>query len=82
MPLLPPATKLGQGYIFTGVCHSVNRGVCGADTPGADTPWSRHPLREQTSPPEQTPPPQEQSMLRDTVNTRVVRILLECNLVL
>ena len=21
---LPPATKLGQGYIFTGVCHSVN----------------------------------------------------------
>ena len=22
---LPPATKLGQGYIFTGVCHSVNR---------------------------------------------------------
>ena len=26
VPLLPPATKLGQGYIFTGVCHSVNRG--------------------------------------------------------
>ena len=25
--LLPPATKLGQGYIFTGVCDSVNRGV-------------------------------------------------------
>ena len=26
---LPPATKLRQGYIFTGVCHSVNRGgVC------------------------------------------------------
>ena len=24
--LLPPAKKLGQGYIFTGVCHSVNRG--------------------------------------------------------
>ena len=24
--LLPPATKLGQGYMFTGVCHSVNRG--------------------------------------------------------
>ena len=23
--LLPPATKLGQGYIFTGICHSVNR---------------------------------------------------------
>ena len=27
MSSLPPATKLGQGYIFTGVCHSVNRGV-------------------------------------------------------
>ena len=26
--LLPPATKLGQGYIFTGVCYSVNRGIC------------------------------------------------------
>ena len=23
----PPATKLGQGYIFAGVCHSVNGGV-------------------------------------------------------
>ena len=23
---LPPATKLGQGYNFTGVCHSVNGG--------------------------------------------------------
>ena len=34
--LLPPATKLGQGYVFTGVCDSVHRGdvrgyrgVCG-----------------------------------------------------
>ena len=25
--LLPPATKLGQGYVFTLVCHSVYRGV-------------------------------------------------------
>ena len=25
---LPPATKLGQGYIFTGVCDSVHRGAC------------------------------------------------------
>ena len=24
---LPPATKLGRGYIFTGVCDSVHRGV-------------------------------------------------------
>ena len=26
--LLPPATKLGQGYVFTGVCDSVHRGAC------------------------------------------------------
>ena len=25
---LPPATKLGQGYIFTGVCDSVRGGGC------------------------------------------------------
>ena len=25
---LPPATKLEQGYVFTGVCDSVHRGVC------------------------------------------------------
>ena len=24
--LLPPAMKLGQGYVFTGVCDSVHRG--------------------------------------------------------
>ena len=30
--LLPPATKLGQGYIFTGVCDSVYRG----GAPGGD----------------------------------------------
>ena len=25
---LPPTMKLGQGYIFTGVCDSVHRGAC------------------------------------------------------
>ena len=30
---LPPATKLGQGYIFTGVCDSVHRGSTLAGTP-------------------------------------------------
>ena len=83
-PLLPPATKLGQGYIFTGICDSVNRGaVCSEgysipacteaprpDTPlGVDTPhWSRHP-------PEQTSPwsrhPQEQTSPKaDTPRSR------------
>ena len=46
--LLPPATKLGQGYIFTGICHSVNRGVPGPRgvsvpgwwlVPGGSAPW-------------------------------------------
>ena len=29
--LLPPATKLGQGCIFTGISDSVNRGACVVD---------------------------------------------------
>ena len=66
---LPPATKLGQGYVFTGICDSVNRGVvCLSaywDTnpwsrhPRADTPWSRHPQEhtpQSRHPWEQTPP--------------------------
>ena len=41
--LLPPATKLGQGNIFTGVCDSVNRcGVCSGggcvSAPGGSAP--------------------------------------------
>ena len=36
--LLPPGTKLGQSYIFTGVCHSVNRGR--GPGPGEDV-WSK-----------------------------------------
>ena len=48
-------------------------------TPRADThPPGRHPKAD--TPQEQTPPPQ--SMLGDMVNARVVRILLECNLVI
>ena len=40
----PSATKLWQGNVFTGICHSVDRGVSG-----------RHP-RADTPPPQQTPP--------------------------
>ena len=75
MSSLPPATKLGQGYVFTGVCDSVNKGgVCLSaclDTHplGTDTPW------EQTAPWEQTPPradtPWEQTPPRaDTPQSR------------
>ena len=28
MSSLPPATKLGQGYVFKGMCDSVHRGAC------------------------------------------------------
>ena len=59
--LLPPTTKLGQGYVFTGICHSVNRGgVCLSACWDTTPPGSRHPPRADT-PPEQTPPPQEQT---------------------
>ena len=80
--LLPPATKLGQGYVFTGVCDSVNRGgggtshppAPGADTTplGADTPRSRHPRAD--TPPGADPPGAD-------TPARAVRILLDCNLV-
>ena len=37
--LLPPATKLGQGYIFTGVCHSVKRGGVLSPRAGGGVAW-------------------------------------------
>ena len=73
---LPPATKLGQGYVFTGMCDSVHRGGClpqcmlGYHTPRsrhppeADTPWRQTPPRADT-PQKQNPPgadtPQKQN---------------------
>ena len=58
--LLPPAMKLGQGYVFTGMCDSVHRGVSASVHAGIP-PGSRHPPWEQTPPRsrhphEQTPP--------------------------
>ena len=44
--LLPPATKLGQGYVFTRVCDSVHRGVSvsvpggGISIPGGSLSWA------------------------------------------
>ena len=84
--LLPPATKLGQGYVFTGVCDSVNRGRGGTSHPppgpGSSRhhpPGSRHPPPEQTSPQSRHPPGADPPGA-DTP-TRAVRILLECNLI-
>ena len=62
---LPPATKLGQGYIFTGVCDSVHRGrVCLIPGGGA---WSggSAPVGPGGDPP-------------GRLLLRAVRILLEC----
>ena len=58
--LLPPARKLGQGYVFTGVCHSVNEGGCLPQCMLGYTPLEQtHPL-EQT-PPQSRPSPPEQA---------------------
>ena len=64
--LLPPATKLRQGNVFTPVCQSFcsQGGVCHtppwSDTPWADIPLGRHPLPWADTPqgdtPRQTPP--------------------------
>ena len=84
-----PQRSCGQGYVFTRVCDSVNRGggvclsACWDTTP---SPLEQTHPREQTPPPQsryppkQTPPP-PRSRHRHTVNERPVRILLECILV-
>ena len=70
--------------LFTGGSASVHAGI--PHPPGTrHPPWSRHPSPRADTPRDPPPGsrhPQEQSMLGDTVNERVVRILLECNLVL
>ena len=82
LAFLPPATKLGQGNVFTGICDSFNRGVSvsvhagippprsrhppGIDPPGADTPQEQTPRGEQTPPWEQTPPSSRHSPGTDT----------------
>ena len=75
--LLPPATKLGQGYIFTGVCDSVHRGagcMVPEGMPGLGGAWSRGGSRSR-GPGGDTPPPGQLLL-------RAYRILLECILVI
>ena len=50
---LPPATKLGQGYVFTGVCDSVHR-MGGVPDQVHPLPWTRY------TPPDQAHPPWDQ----------------------
>ena len=52
-PFLPPATKLGQGYVFTGVCDSVHRG--GA-VPDQVHPQDQVHPRTRYTPPDQVHP--------------------------
>ena len=52
--LLLPATKLGQGNIFAGVCDSVHSGVCLSACWDTTSP---PPTRQATSPRDQVPPP-------------------------
>ena len=72
--LLPPAMKLGQGYVFTGVCHSVNRGdVClsapGIHPPGPGTPpKTRYTPQDQVQPPRPGTPPKTRYNPQDQVH--------------
>ena len=62
---LPPATKLGQGYVFTGICDSVNRGGLPQCMLGYHPHPRRRPLRTRhppgPAPPDQAPHPQEET---------------------
>ena len=68
----------GQGYVYTRVCDSVNRGEGLWRTPPDQ---GDPPPRDEAHPPrtKENPPPGR--TLQHTVNERPVRILLECILV-
>ena len=80
--------SLGQGNVFTPVCHSVHRGRGSAQPPALDadppgvgqTSLDADPLGW-PDPPDADPPGVWQIPPPDTVNKRSVRILLECILV-
>ena len=65
-PLLPPATKLRQGNVFTRVCDSVHRRGEGVfvretlldrDPPNRDPSWTENPPRMDRDPPYGQKPP-------------------------
>ena len=82
--LLPPATKLGQGYVFTGVCYSVHRGqyltryTPQDQVPPPDqvhplpqiryTPWTRYTPQDQVHPPWTRFTPQDQVHPQDQLH--------------
>ena len=70
---------MGQGNVFTPVCHSVHGGFTFPQWHGRKTP-------QKADPPSGGIPPQKvtrrrQTPLTDTINQRAVCILLECILV-
>ena len=80
---LPPATKLGQGYVFTGMCDSVHRGRWVSASvhagippqpPGSRHPRSRHPSTADTPhsrhPPGSRHPPEQTPPRADTPPSR------------
>ena len=77
--LLPPATKLGQGYVFTGVCDSVHRGglpqcMLGYTLPPTkETPLPRRtpsPTKEDPLPHQGDPPPRRPPLQRDLLPSK------------
>ena len=77
---LPAANEVCEGYVFTRICHSVHRGWRawqgggvrgGGGMRGRGDAWQGG----------HAPPPPDTKRYGDTVNERVVRILLECILV-
>ena len=88
-----PQRSCGQGYVFTRVCDSVNRGglpqcmlgyhPLGRKHPPTPQEGSTHTPGKEAPPPERQHPPWEGSTPpRHTVNKWPVHILLECILVL
>ena len=72
--LLPSATSLRQGNVFTSVCHSVHRGCLGGHPPRADTSLGRQPPGQThrvdtplgRQPPGQTPLPGQTLLAQQT----------------
>ena len=71
--ILPAATKLGQGNVFTGVCDSVHRGgegVCLSACWDARPPWSRPTPPDRAHPPRPDTPRTRHPPSRHTPRTR------------
>ena len=68
--------SLGQRYIFTGVCHSVNRGGgsasvhAGIHPPAEETPCQRDPLPRRHPPAKETPLPRRPPPAKETPSAK------------